>query len=201
MTKRERKVALHNLLKGARYIINEKIPAGSLSEQCLGVLSNFEKFKITSPVWYLHSAIEVLANELLKVNHELTQYIKEERKQIDASLKSEEKLPLKVRVSFDLCLPVVVPENGEDLDAIYTGDITWRKAYIIQQLFDAFINYATVKHHTDAIDYLSKIAEDNEQMFRQIYLYHKNWAKILGAAEKTMNVQILEPRKTKKEKR
>lgn len=54
-----------------------------------------------------------------------------------------------------------------------------------QLLFDAYVNYATVQHSMDAMQWCAKgkVGSENEdQGAKQIYLFHNTWAEICANA-------------------
>ena len=57
---------------------------------------------------------------------------------------------------------------------------------IAQILFDSYVNYTTVQHFGDTLQYcsLGKIGSDNPDMtYAQLYHYHQNWGEICSAAK------------------
>lgn len=95
---------------------------------------------------------------------------------------------MKIKVSVELDIPDPKDENV-DLGAEYAKGITWADAFILQLVFDEFVNYAVVSHLEDAADWAARSNGDKGSTEYQILTHHRLWADILQKAEKTMKIE------------
>jgi hypothetical protein len=103
---------------------------------------------------------------------------------------------MKVKVSVILDLPDLNHKDygiKEDvnLQDIYTGDVTYEKALLLQNIFDNFTNYALQKHMSDALHWLSKAKGDKNSSAYMTHLHHEEWAEILRASDSTLTIEKL----------
>lgn len=95
---------------------------------------------------------------------------------------------MRVKVSIELDLPEVKDGNVNLKDEFVKG-ISWEMAYIIQNVFDNFLNFAITAHLMAATKWLAKSKEDIKSPAYFIHQSHNNWADILRNAEPTMKVE------------
>ena len=77
---------------------------------------------------------------------------------------------MKVRLTIDLDIPDECGEWGDD--------------FIYQYLFDVYVNYVTISHCRDAVQWCGKANESPTA--ERIYKQHQLWGKITSQPEWTM---------------
>lgn len=92
---------------------------------------------------------------------------------------------MKVRVTLELDLPDHPNDEPVDLQAEYVPGITWELAFVIQSLFDNFLNFAICQH----LHMVTKWLGRKDAAGKLIVKSHRQWADILRKAEKTMKVE------------
>ena len=93
---------------------------------------------------------------------------------------------MKVKVSIVLDLPEV-KDGNVNLEKEYVAGISWKMAYVIQDVFDNFLNYAICAHLQDALKWMGRHKDlPNSEL---IVKSHNEWADILRAAEPTMKIE------------
>lgn len=97
---------------------------------------------------------------------------------------------MKVLVSLELELPDLKQsdvEKGVKLQEPYgASGYTWEMAFVVQSIFDNFVNFSICQHLIEATDWMTKKDSPSQKL---IVKSHKEWAAILRKAERTMKVQ------------
>lgn len=98
---------------------------------------------------------------------------------------------MKVRITLDLELPDIKQsdvEKGVKLQEPYgnTGH-TWEMAFVVQDVFDNFLNFAIRQHLQEALHCMSEGKDMSNSIL--ITKIHTQWVNILRKAEPTMKIE------------